>query len=30
MTFDWAAERFVNDDVANSYLRRPMRSPWTL
>lgn len=30
VTFDWTAERFVNDDVANSYLRRPMRSPWTL
>ena len=30
VTWDWAAERFVGDDVANSMLRRPMRSPWTL
>jgi hypothetical protein len=30
VAFDWTTERFVNDDVANSYLRRPMRSPWTL
>jgi hypothetical protein len=30
LTWDWNAERFVDDDVANSMLRRPMRSPWTL
>ena len=30
LTFDWTTERFLNDDVANSFLRRPMRSPWTL
>jgi len=30
VVFDWTAERFVDDDVANSYLRRPMRRPWTL
>jgi len=30
LTWDWKAQRFANDDVANSMLRRPMRSPWTL
>jgi hypothetical protein len=30
LTWDWAAEQFVGDDVANAMLRRPMRSPWTL
>jgi len=30
LTWDWAAERFVNDELANRMLRRPMRSPWTL
>ncbi len=30
LTWDWSAERFVGDDVANAMLRRPMRSPWTL
>jgi hypothetical protein len=30
VTWDWTAERFVNDDVANRMLRRPMRSPWVL
>ena len=29
---DWdpVAERFVNDDQANLYLRKPMRAPWIL
>ena len=30
LTWDWQAERFVGDDVANGMLRRPMRSPWAL
>jgi Oxidoreductase family, C-terminal alpha/beta domain/Oxidoreductase family, NAD-binding Rossmann fold len=30
LVWDWSAERFVNDDVANGLLRRPMRSPWVL
>jgi hypothetical protein len=30
LTWDWKHEKFVNDEVANSLLRRPMRSPWTL
>lgn len=30
LVWDWTTERFVNDDVANSMLRRPMRSPWVL
>jgi predicted dehydrogenase len=28
LTWDWAKEQFVNDDVANRMLTRPMRSPW--
>jgi len=30
LTWDWAAEQFVNDDASNRMLRRPMRSPWVL
>ena len=30
LTWDWSTEQFVDDAVANSMLRRPMRSPWTL
>ncbi|MBC8876747.1 MAG: Gfo/Idh/MocA family oxidoreductase [Planctomycetes bacterium] len=30
LTWDWPTEQFVDDAVANSMLRRPMRSPWTL
>jgi hypothetical protein len=30
VTWDWDAERFVGDDVANNMLRRPMRAPWSL
>ena len=30
LTWDWTAERFINDEVANAMLRRPMRSPWVL
>jgi len=30
LTWDWKTERFVDDDGANRFLRRPMRSPWTL
>jgi len=30
VTWDWKAERFVNDDAANQMLRRVMRSPWNL
>jgi predicted dehydrogenase len=28
--WDWAAQRFVNDDEANRMLSRPMRVPWTI
>jgi predicted dehydrogenase len=30
VTWDWQAERFVNDPAANRMLSRPMRSPWCL
>lgn len=30
VVWDWTTEQFVGDEVANSYLRRPMRSPWVL
>jgi predicted dehydrogenase len=30
VTWDWDAERFVGDDVANNMLRRPMRAPWSV
>lgn len=30
LTWDWSTEQFADDDIANSMLRRPMRSPWTL
>ena len=30
LVWDWETERFVNDEVANRMLRRPMRSPWTV
>lgn len=30
LTWDWTTEQFADDDIANSMLRRPMRSPWTL
>lgn len=30
LIWDWNTEQFAGDDVANSMLRRPMRSPWTL
>jgi hypothetical protein len=30
LTWDWTTERFVGDEIANNYLRRPLRSPWTL
>jgi len=28
--WNWQAERFENDDVANRMLSRPMRPPWTM
>jgi predicted dehydrogenase len=30
LTWDPAAEKFVNDDAANRFLSRPMRAPWHL
>jgi len=30
LTWDWETQRFVDDDDANRFLSRPMRSPWTL
>ena len=30
LTWDWAAERFVDDAVADRMLRRSMRAPWAL
>lgn len=30
LTWDWTTEQFADDEIANSMLRRPMRSPWTL
>ena len=30
LTWDWATERFVNDDDANRMLSRSMRSPWRI
>ena len=30
LTWDWAAERFVDDEPANRFLSRPMRNPWCL
>ncbi len=30
LTWDWAAERFVDDDDGNRMLKRPMRSPWRI
>jgi hypothetical protein len=30
LTWDWKSERFLNDDDANRFLSRPMRSPWSL
>jgi predicted dehydrogenase len=30
LTWDPNTERFLNDDTANSMLRRPLRSPWSL
>jgi len=30
LTWDWKAERFVNDAAANRMLSRPMRSPWSM
>ena len=30
LTWDWRAERFLNDEAANRMLRRSMRAPWSL
>ena len=30
LTFDWATERFVNDNTADKMLSRSMRTPWRL
>lgn len=30
LTWDWAAERFVGDDMANRMLTRTLRNPWTV
>ena len=30
VTWDWAAERFVDDEDADRMLARPMRSPWMI
>jgi len=30
LTWDWKAERFVNNDAANRMLSRPMRAPWSM
>lgn len=30
LTWDWKTERFLDDELANALLRRPMRSPWVL
>ncbi len=30
LVWDWNTERFVKDEEANRFLRRPMRSPWIL
>jgi predicted dehydrogenase len=30
VTWDWKAERFVNDEAADRLLRRAMRTPWSI
>jgi len=30
VTWDWQAEKFVGDEMANRYISRPMRAPWRL